>query len=549
MKKSCTFLFFLSFLYVYVNGQVEIYQYPSEAMKAPDFKVYVNDQEVFVHDTPASTSQHPLDLQGVPTPAFASFGCSETVTVRVELIGESLNSVEVRPGSKGISPTISGSEFSFTMTCIDKIIVLKNGDKDRRLYLFANPLELNKPSPSDPNVIYYAAGQIYDVDVLSTQSGQIVYIEGGAIVKGNLNVYNDSDVQVKGYGILDATGRDPNQTVRVKNSPNFTMEGITILNENNWTVGIYISDNVKIEDVKIIAYNNVYTDGIDVLGSSHIHINNCFITSGDDCISLKTDKWIFAGNVEDVVVENCILWKERRGNAMTVGREIGRYEGNSHLGIRDVYFNNIDVAYDGTVPGQPFSRAAISVYNDGMGYVKNINWTNINIDEAKENLINISSAASAEASVDSITVTNVNLTGGDKVPSIISGYDSQNKIGHVEFDSLMIHGQLILHHAAGNFTIRNADEVIFGPISNFSANPKHGFSMYPNPASSFIKLNTHQSNGILEIWNLQGQLIKSKQVEDNSYIEINDISNGCYIAVFKSKTRKTTVRKIFITQR
>lgn len=547
-------MLFFSFLHEYVNGQVEIYQFSSETKKASDFKVYVNDQEVFVHTAPASISLDPLNLQGMPTPAFASFGCSETVTVRVELIGESLNSVELRPRSKGISPTINGSECSFTMSSMDKIIVLKNGDKNRRLYLFANPLEVNKPSPIDSNVIYYAAGQIYDVGVLNTQPGQIIYIEGGAIVKGNINVYNDSNVQVKGFGILDATGRNPNQTIRVNNSPNFTMEGITIVNENNWTVGIYISNNVAIKDAKIIAYNNVYTDGLDVLGSSHIYINNCFITSGDDCISIKTDKWIFAGNVNDVVVENCILWKERRGNAMTIGKEVGKYKGNSHLGIRDVYFSNIDVAYDGTVPESPFGRAAISVYNDGMGYVKNINWTNINIDEAKENLINITSAASAEAFVDSISVTNVNLTGGERVPSIISGYNFQKKIEHVAFDSLMIHGQLILNHAAGNFTIKNADEITFGPSSQVGVyntiESKEHVKIYPNPANNFFYIEPFSNaKGIVLLYRIDGVVVRKQYIEQKTSISTIDLAQGLYLFKYFSENGKVVkAQNLYITR-
>ena len=62
------------------------------------------------------------------------------------------------------------------------------------LDLFANPVEVNPPSPTDPNVIYLGPG-LYTQDY-TVPSGKTLYIAGGAVIKAAVNLDNATNAKV-----------------------------------------------------------------------------------------------------------------------------------------------------------------------------------------------------------------------------------------------------------------------------------------------------------------------------------------------------------------
>ena len=76
-----------------------------------------------------------------------------------------------------------------------------NGDVDNNLMIFANPLEVNPPSPTDPDVIYLGPG-LYTQNYI-VPSGKTLYIAGGAVVKGGVIMNNATNAKVIGRGVLD----------------------------------------------------------------------------------------------------------------------------------------------------------------------------------------------------------------------------------------------------------------------------------------------------------------------------------------------------------
>lgn len=131
-------LFFLSLGRYRASARIEIYPTPAGIESATDFRVKIKGQQVLVYDSRNS--------------AFASFGTNEQVTVEVEFLGGNVNAAEIRPRSLGSKPRIAGRKVSFTMKKMQKIVLLINENQTRKLLLFANPLEINKPSLTDPDV-------------------------------------------------------------------------------------------------------------------------------------------------------------------------------------------------------------------------------------------------------------------------------------------------------------------------------------------------------------------------------------------------------------
>jgi hypothetical protein len=65
-------------------------------------------------------------------------------------------------------------------------------------------------------VLFFKAGQIYEIGELALQDNQTLYIEGGAVVKGCLRTIGAQNVTVRGRGVSTAatTSVDANRAAR-----------------------------------------------------------------------------------------------------------------------------------------------------------------------------------------------------------------------------------------------------------------------------------------------------------------------------------------------
>ena len=71
---------------------------------------------------------------------------------------------------------------------------------------------------------------------------------------------------------------------------NVLIEGITIVNSPFWTVNPEFCENVTIKGVTILNPDSPNTDGINPSSCKNVHISDCHISVGDDCITIKSGK-------------------------------------------------------------------------------------------------------------------------------------------------------------------------------------------------------------------------------------------------------------------
>ena len=79
-----------------------------------------------------------------------------------------VTSAAIRPTSAELTPAINGNTMTFSISGPMKLSVEVNGDVNNNLDLFANPVEVNPPSPTDPNVIYLGPG-VHNQELHRTQ--------------------------------------------------------------------------------------------------------------------------------------------------------------------------------------------------------------------------------------------------------------------------------------------------------------------------------------------------------------------------------------------
>ncbi len=107
-------------------------------------------------------------------------------------------------------------------------------------------------------------------------------------------------------------------------SKNVLVEGITIVNSPFWTVNPEFCENVTVHGVTINNPHSPNTDGINPESCKYVHISDCHISVGDDCITIKSGKDVpgrtKAMPAENYTITNCTMLAGHGG--LVIGSEM-----------------------------------------------------------------------------------------------------------------------------------------------------------------------------------------------------------------------------------
>lgn len=125
---------------------------------------------------------------------------------------------------------------------------------------------------------------------------------------------------------------------------NVLIEGITIINSPFWTVNPEFCENVTVTGVTINNPPSPNTDGINPESCKYVHISNCHISVGDDCITIKSGKDIpgrtKAAPAQNYTITNCTMLSGHGG--VVIGSEMSG-------GVKNIVISNC--VFDGTDRG------------------------------------------------------------------------------------------------------------------------------------------------------------------------------------------------------
>ena len=154
---------------------------------------------------------------------------------------------------------------------------------------------------------------------------------------------NKDTIAELNYRLLDIGFLRP-PFIQPNECSNVLVEGVTILNSPFWNVTPVFCENVNVRGVTIISPStSPNTDGINPDSCRNIRISDCYISVGDDCITIKSGRDANgrrAGRpLENCTIVNCTLL---RGHGLSIGSEMSG-------GVKNVVVANC--VFDGTDRG------------------------------------------------------------------------------------------------------------------------------------------------------------------------------------------------------
>lgn len=449
------------------SKNIKTYTFPEGERNSEDFSVSVNGTPVCVYQARVSKApinqlwpgyQRPINQTEIAS--FAYWDISGEVAVEV-VSKEQVDTVSIKPSSYDIKPEVKDKRIAFKLTHPCQITVEVNGIH-RVLHLFINPVEDYKVSKEDPKIRYFGPG-VHHAGKIVMNSGEMVYIDAGAVVYGCIEAKWASDIRILGRGILD-TSRferfDVNGSISLYKCSRVEINGIIIRDSNAWTVISAGCEHVNIANAKLIGLWRYNSDGIDVVNSQHVKIEKCFVRAYDDCIVIKGLKdW--SGdrtddrNVNDVVVSGCVLWCDW-GRTLEIGAETCADE------ISDIVFEDCDIIRTNMV--------ALDIQHGDRALIKNVRYEDIRFEiddfnlrplmqtyEGEQYVINpeddfcpeffvielistIWSRDNVNGNVKNISVKNVKIYGKQFPQSKIYGLDDTHTVDNVTFENVRFNG-------------------------------------------------------------------------------------------------------------
>ena len=427
------------------SADIVTYPAPEGANLNASYTVEVSDDGLMWHPVDAYSVKVDEVLNARHTPrevSMAYFDCDTITKVRVISNKENIMSAKVRPLSYGITPEIKGDTLLFSVSPSQLMSVEVNGDIFNNLQLFANTPDNNAPSPKqlkklskDKNYIYFGPG-IHKIDTLRVQSGQTVYVAGGAVVQGNIEVHDAQNVRILGRGMVY-----PNQMgIHIARSKNVEVDGLFT---TQCAVGA--SDSVNINNVKVMSWYG-WGDGFNVFASSNVKYNNVWARTSDDCTTIYATRKGHEGSCSNILMENSVLWADV-AHPIMIGLH-GSFNPETPDSIVGATYRNLDILDHSENQMDYQGCLAISCGDNNL--VKDITFEDIRVENfRKGQLVNMRIVFNKKycqfpgRGIENVTFRNVSYKGDNATLSIISGYDENRKIKNILFQNLTINDKTI----------------------------------------------------------------------------------------------------------
>ncbi len=128
-----------------------------------------------------------------------------------------------------------------------------------------------------------------------------------------------------------------------------------------------------------------------------------------------------------------------------------------------------------------------------------------------------------EGDFDMLDGNSIYIQGGGELPNNASGIINESI-------NVLNPGEPI---CACNGVIYIIDDLIWPPGINLEEN-NQSISIYPNPAKNVLNVSPIAELGVLEMIDMNGKVLLTKEMDNNTQIDISNYKKGIYLINFKS---------------
>jgi hypothetical protein len=410
------------------------------AVVSPLYTVSANGQSQFVEKLTKFTPEMEVHYANFAVPAGCTASISVTLTSSFNSVTVSPKSRNITTTKSGNTFTFnSGPNFLIVQVDTQDLLFIlidaaevnppQPSDADVKNIMDVSGIDntgatlnttqiqaaINAASGATQDILYFPAGK-YSTGELAMADNMTLYLAAGAILQGSsktgdytvangLTVENDShalihfinnkNTKILGRGVIDgngvalrtsvgegaagdtgATGAALINAVRIDASNNITIDGVMSRDSSFWNTLIYESNNVTIQNYKVInqrpittTYNQ--TDGVDFDASTMGLLSNAFLYTGDDNMATKTE--LNASQDTNGITHQHVVTYSNSG-----GCKIGTKTGGTTM--QGIVWNDIDIVKAGR---------AMAVDGYDTAKVEGTIWENIRIEAADTSLIDI----------------------------------------------------------------------------------------------------------------------------------------------------------------
>jgi Glycosyl hydrolases family 28 len=430
-------LILLSFLTVQVFAQtavgptiidgVGIWGEPGGIPASPNFALTVKGRAVQVRDW--STTTTATGTQRIHVARFCTTGAwNASLTAN-----QTITSATIRPRSRGISVSGLGTRtISFNVSGPEKLYIQINSLPP--VCIFATPVISLPPAGANVRVL---GGGIQNLGTLNIAAGQTIWLNPSCVLRGRIASSNISNARIAGYGIIENTDTVTSNAILFDGGGGNTVDGVFVKHSGRgWSILMRHLTSGGVRNASVLSFNE-NNDGIDLGSCSNVRVENCFVRTVDDCISIKNARTGISstGNV----ITGCTCYGYINGDGITIGHE---NDGN----INNVNVTNCDIiGASGSSNAPSGLHSAFSVIALGAGGVNTCTFDNIRC----EDLVTVNNfecgvrlvSGGTSGYISNITVKNI--TWANDRPVTFTSLSPSNRVTTVPMTNCRIAGRTL----------------------------------------------------------------------------------------------------------
>ena len=414
-----------------------------------DWKLYADGVEVPVYAAPVT--------RGGPH-SFARLSWEGDEAVHFVAVRDGgLTSAELLPSSYGLSHEVKDGEVHFDVCRKGHVTLLADGDILQPLTVSIDAVREEK-KPEDVKGLYFGPG-LHRMDTFDFEDGDTIYLAAGAIVtfqphpadeepvnlkdwagkvnyRGAVKADGRKHVSIEGFGLLDFSLLDWHERnpIAFKGCQDVRVQDVTLVNAEAWNLSFFDCQDVLVDQIRIFGYRE-NSDGIDVVSSQRVTVQNCFLRTGDDAVCVKAMvKGVCGG--KDILCQRCVAWNDKV-RCFGIAAE-------SVEDIADVTFRDCDVIR--SYADWTLELGSLVVYICDHALVQNVLFDDIRIEHDVHLATHVHITKDFWAKTkDAGNIRNVTFRNIDvkcAVGSRVGGFDAEHCVKGVHYENFRINGKV-----------------------------------------------------------------------------------------------------------